>query len=87
MIQKKSGTLLKQEGGDHYKKLPIEPWQIIDANGLNYYEGNVVKYVMRRKADRIGDLKKAIHYLEHLIELEEIKQCKSSNHTSSSKTK
>lgn len=66
----------KQVGGNHYKNLPIEPWTIIDANGLDYFEGNVIKYILRRKggkAERIEDLKKAIHYIEHIIEREENK--------------
>jgi len=62
-------SLTRQEGGDHYKRLKLQPWEIIDALGLDFYLGNVVKYVIRDKGDRIGDLKKAIHYLEHKIEL------------------
>lgn len=67
----------KQEGGSHYKSLVIEPWAIIDANGLDYFEGNVIKYILRKKGgtkERIEDLKKAIHYIEHIIEVEELKQ-------------
>jgi hypothetical protein len=58
-----------QEGGDHYKKMPLQPWQYIAANKMNYWEGNVVKYVTRHqsKAGR-EDLKKARHYLDYLIE-------------------
>jgi hypothetical protein len=63
-------SLEKQIGGDHYKKMRIQPWEIIDAHNLNYYEGNVLKYLLRRKRGqaRVEDLKKAIHYLERLIE-------------------
>lgn len=61
----------KQVGGDHYK-LPIQPIEYILANGLGYCEANVVKYVSRwRNKGGIQDLKKAIHYLEMLIESEE----------------
>ena len=66
-------SLDKQEGGDHYKKLKLQPWEIIDACGLDFYEGNAIKYILRRKGelkDRIVDLRKAIHYLEHEIELQ-----------------
>lgn len=63
-------TLKKQIGGNHYKDMKIQPWQIIDAHGLNFYEGNVLKYLLRRKSNRKEDLQKAIHYLEHLTELE-----------------
>jgi hypothetical protein len=62
----------KQVGGDHYRRFKIQPWDIIDEHGLSYYEGNAIKYLLRRKdkAKRIEDLKKAIHYIEHQIVLE-----------------
>ena len=58
-----------QIGGNHYKDCAIEPWDIIDANNLDFYEGNAVKYILRRKKDRVQDLNKAIHYLQKKIEL------------------
>ena len=36
-----------QWGGDHYRKLPIQVWDFIAANKLDYFQGNVVKYVCR----------------------------------------
>lgn len=64
-------ALDKQVSGDHYKTCGIQPIEYIHANGLNYFQGNVVKYVTRYK-DKAGkaDLEKAIHYLELMIELE-----------------
>lgn len=62
-----------QVGGDHYRQ-PIQPWDIIDIYGLNFYEGNALKYLLRRKDNRIQDLKKAAHYIEKLIELETTKE-------------
>lgn len=60
-----------QEGGAHYKNSAIQPWDYIAANGLDYFAGNVVKYVSRYKdKNGIEDLKKAKHYLEKMIELE-----------------
>jgi len=57
-------------GGDHYKRIGIEPWAIIDANNLDYYEGNVLKYLLRwRVKNGVKDLQKAKHYLEKLISL------------------
>jgi hypothetical protein len=62
----------KQEAGTHYKRLQIQPWDFIAANALGYCEGCVVKYVTRwREKGGTADLRKAIHYLEKLIELEE----------------
>ena len=59
----------KQVGGTHYNSMKIQPWDIIDAHSLNYYEGNVLKYLLRHKdpTKRIEDLEKAIHYLEKEI--------------------
>ena len=59
----------KQIGGTHYK-LAIQPWDVIDCYGLDFYEGNALKYLLRKKpgADRVVDLKKCAHYLERCIE-------------------
>ena len=60
----------KQVGGSHYQ-LPIQPIEFIHKNGLNFCQGNIVKYVTRYK-DKNGkeDLEKALHYIELLIEME-----------------
>lgn len=64
-------ALNRQEGGDHYKDMPIQPVEYIHANAMGYLEGNVVKYVSRwRKKNGLADLEKARHYVELLIELE-----------------
>jgi hypothetical protein len=61
-----------QIGGDHYKEKSIQPWDFIAANQLGYFEGNIVKYVSRWKdKGGLNDLKKARHYLDKLIELED----------------
>ena len=59
----------KQIGGDHYKGMAIQPIEYIQANGLSYIEGNIVKYISRwREKNGIEDLKKIKHYVEFLIE-------------------
>jgi hypothetical protein len=64
-------ALDKQESGTHYKDKGIQPIVYIHANNLGFCEGNVVKYVTRwRDKGGEADLRKAIHYLELLIELE-----------------
>ena len=64
-----------QVGGDHYKKKTIEPWDYIIANNLGFLEGNAIKYITRHKSKNgIEDLKKAIHYIEKLIEVETANQ-------------
>ena len=62
---------MKQVGGDHYENMAIEPWEIIEKNDLNYWEGNIIKYILRhRHKGGVEDLEKAKHYLDHLIEVE-----------------
>lgn len=61
-----------QIGGQHYAAKPIQPWDFIAANGLGYFEGNVVKYLSRwRDKGGVQDLHKAAHYLQKLIEISE----------------
>jgi hypothetical protein len=49
---------------------PYEAIKVIEAWGLGFCLGNVVKYVSRagKKGDRIEDLKKAAWYLQREIE-------------------
>ena len=59
----------KQIGGEHYKRMKIQPTEFIAANDIPFIEGNVIKYVCRH-AHKNGkeDVLKAIHYLNLLIE-------------------
>jgi hypothetical protein len=59
-----------QIAGTHYKDKAIQPWDYVIANNLGYLEGNIVKYISRWKdKGGINDLKKARHYLDKLIEV------------------
>lgn len=59
----------KQIGGQHYKKCPIQPWDYVLANGLDYFQGSIVKYITRwRDKGGVEDLKKAKHFLDKYIE-------------------
>jgi hypothetical protein len=61
-----------QHGGNHYKAFKIQPWDFILANDVPYMEATAVVYILRwRRKNGVEDLKKAIHYLEKLIEEEE----------------
>lgn len=61
-----------QVGGAHYASAAIQPVKYIRANNLDFFEGNVVKYVTRWKTKNgVEDLKKARHYLDMLIEFME----------------
>lgn len=59
----------------HYTSGGIETIDFIEAKGLGFNLGNVVKYVTRagKKDDRLEDLKKASWYLNREIKIEETK--------------
>lgn len=70
-----SRAIDKQEGGGHYKDMAIQPVEYIHGNNIPFIEGCVIKYVSRwRNKNGIEDLKKAKHFLELLIELENNKE-------------
>lgn len=64
-----------QIGGDHYKNMAVEPWDVVDSwpleQRIGYYRGNVLKYTMRMgsKDENLQELNKALHYLKKLIEM------------------
>lgn len=59
-----------QVGGNHYKKMKIQPAEFIEQNGLSYLQGNAIKYICRfRDKNGVEDLEKAKHYIDMLIEL------------------
>jgi len=61
----------KQVGGGHYKAQGIQPIEFSMSNELNFAEGSVIKYVHRhRRKNGAEDIKKAIHYLEFILEYE-----------------
>lgn len=60
-----------QVDGNHYKSLKIQPVEYSHANGLDFFQGSVVKYITRfREKNGKADLEKAKHFIELLIELE-----------------
>ena len=64
-----SKPLDTQVGGSHYKDCGIQPVEYIHANKLDYFEGNVVKYITRHKTKNgIEDIRKVIHYAELILE-------------------
>ena len=61
----------RQEGGNHYKGMAIQPIEFCQKNQLNYCESNAIKYICRhRKKNGAEDIRKAIHNLQILLELE-----------------
>lgn len=64
-----------QHGGDHYKRMGVQPWDVIDtwplAERIGFYRGNLLKYTMRLNdkdapEDNAG---KAEHYAAKLREV------------------
>ena len=61
-----------QIAGNHYKQHTYETCDVILDWGLGYLDGNAVKYLSRwRHKGGVQDLKKAAHYIQKLIEVEE----------------
>lgn len=78
--EKKQPANERQEGGEHYRKVPGEQhWdRLVRLYGLDvafvYFVGNITAYVERyREKNGVEDLKKARHYIDKLIELETAK--------------
>lgn len=64
-----------QIGGSHYKahgSADMQHWDVVKIFNLDYFQGNITKYVFRwRDKKGIEDLKKARHYLDKYIEMQE----------------
>lgn len=65
----------RQVAGTHYTGVTIQHWDYAAANGLEYFEGQITKYVSRwRKKHptakgRLDDVGKALHFAEKLGEV------------------
>ena len=65
------GALDTQVGGDHYKKYPVQPIEIMYMYGTTPAIGKVLKYILRyRGKNGKIDLLKARQCLDIAIELE-----------------
>ena len=62
-------SLDKQVQGNHYQDFKIQPAEFVNQNKLLFAEGNAIKYICRHsKKGKHYDIKKAIHYLEMILE-------------------
>ena len=54
---------------EHYERCEIEPITFIMLNNMDFWRGNVIKYVARAgfKDDEIQDLEKAKRYIDMRI--------------------
>jgi hypothetical protein len=67
-------AISSQVGGDHYKNMKLQPWQVMRAvmtreEYTAYHIGTVMAYLMRHKAKGgEQDINKAQHHLTELVE-------------------
>jgi hypothetical protein len=66
----------RQVGGDHYKKMGIEPWDVMqlvltEEEFVGYLKGNIIKYAIRdgKKIGAEKDGEKALHHKQKLSEI------------------
>lgn len=65
----------EQIGGDHYKNMGVEPWDVVDTwpleQRIGYYRGGALKYIMRMgaKDENAMEIRKGAHYLRKLAEV------------------
>lgn len=67
----------RQVGGSHYKDMPMQPWDVMQAvmtheEFVGFLKGNIIKYSMRagQKAGAADDGEKARHYAQKLAEVQ-----------------
>lgn len=62
----------RQAGGDHYVRMSVQPWDVIDTwpveQQIGYHRGNILKYLMRMesKEDRLVQCDKLLHCAQKL---------------------
>lgn len=65
----------RQVGGDHYKAMGIEPWDVVDTwpqeQRIGAYRAGALKYLMRMgsKDQSAQEIAKGQHYMEKLLEV------------------
>ncbi len=58
------------EGSEHYRKGGIQPVEYIQLNNLDFFEGNVIKYITRHKEKNgAADLVKARNYINMMLDM------------------
>ena len=64
-----------QKGGDHYLKMGVQPWDVVDTwskeQQIGYHLGNILKYTMRfgKKDNAKVSAEKLAHYSQKLLEV------------------
>ncbi len=65
-----------QVGGTHYKDMPIQPWELMEAvltpeEFAGFLKGNIIKYSLRQGKKDSDDAGKRQHYQQKLNEVKE----------------
>jgi hypothetical protein len=65
----------RQVGGTHYKDMPVQPWEVMEAlltheEFVGFLKGNVLKYAMRQGRKDSDDAGKLKHYIQKLNEVQ-----------------
>lgn len=56
-------------GGSNYDRFEVQVWDIVEMYGLDFFEGNILKYLLRTKGDRSEDIRKIISYCEKYLKV------------------
>ena len=73
--QEAEAANLRQVGGDHYKTMGIEPWDVVDTwpleQRIGAYRHGALKYLMRMgsKDESPQEIAKGQHYMQKLLEV------------------
>lgn len=65
----------RQVGGDHYKVMGVQPWDVVDTwpreQRIGFYRGNALKYLMRMGSKDASPMEvaKGQHYIQKLLEV------------------
>lgn len=65
----------RQVGGDHYKEMGVEPWDVVDTwpleQRIGAYRLSALKYIMRMgsKDERLQEVEKSGHCIEKLADV------------------
>lgn len=67
-MQSRADAFDRQVGGNHYQKMPVQPFQFTLPNGWDGATHTILKYISRHhsvdRAEAIESLRKAIHVVE-----------------------
>jgi hypothetical protein len=75
VVEVQQEARVRQVGGDHYKVMGVQPWDVVDTwtheQRIGYYRGGALKYLMRMggKDESLTEIAKGQHYMQKLLEV------------------